>query len=36
MNARAQEILARNPAVRSARHTVDVRDLDRSGRALRE
>lgn len=36
LNARAQEILARNPAARSAYQTVDVRDLDRSGKGWRE
>jgi hypothetical protein len=36
MKARDREILARSPAARAAHQTVDVRDLDRSGRALRE
>lgn len=29
----AKEILANNPAIRSANQTVDVRDLDREGKA---
>ena len=36
LNARAREILARNPALRSAQQTVDVQDLDRTGNAWRQ
>jgi hypothetical protein len=36
MNSRAEEILARNPTARSANQTVDVRDLERNSKAMRE
>ena len=36
MNARAKEILARNPDLRSARHTVDASDLGRSRKAWKD
>jgi tetratricopeptide (TPR) repeat protein len=36
MNSRAKEILAKYPASRSAHQTVDVRDLDRNGKAWKE
>jgi hypothetical protein len=36
LNARAREILARNPAAKSAHHTVDVRELGRGGKAWQD
>jgi len=36
MNTRAKEILAKNPATRSANQTVDVRNLDRNRKAWKE